>query len=162
MLDDFLSCLMGFWMKCNFFTARKKTRAWASSAIERIHWMHKAGSFHITARGSGTKRQLTPSDRRVFSLCRSCCPSFSFWSWQQREPRFSQLWYSREWNGAITGCLRPTRNWLGKPYHQKPLSLLPKLSFLTIALQLRFHFVLFCPALMNHTLWFAQWCSFVI
>lgn len=60
------------------------------------------------------ERENWASDRRVLSLCRICCPSFSFWSWQQRDPCFSQLWYSREWNGAITGWLGPARNWLGK------------------------------------------------
>lgn len=93
-------------MKCNFSTATKKTRGWASYAIERMQWMHRARSFHISA--GGKEREDWASDRRVLSLCRSCCPSFSFWSWQQREPKpsFWQLWYSREWNGARTGWVQ--------------------------------------------------------
>lgn len=128
-------------MKCNFATARTK-----NGAVERKQWRRKAVSLLITARWSRRKKQRTASDSRVFPLFNSsCCPSFSLWSWQQTEPSFPQLWHSKECNGAVTGFLTPARSTFGKSCNQKLLCLLPKLSFITTALQLCFHFVLFFP-----------------
>lgn len=164
MLDDSLSCLMSFWMKCNFSTAGKKTRGWASYAMERIQWIHKARSFCITAGGSRTKKERTGSFRQesLLPLQKLLSQLLLLELAAKVAQRFSALiQQGMKWcNNWRSGSSKKLAWKTVQLEAAQPSS--AKLSLVTIALQLRFHFVLFCPGLMNHTLWFAQWYSFVI